>query len=151
MMLKSEPVLPIPLPPLTGKPPQTASACHEALPGPTEVLFTTEERQKILLEAGENVLSSDGRPSQLPINMAAGFMEGREHLKVYRQALMAGLCEGWEVLHQSNQGNSKLQKLEGLQDKSVRELHRSRKKYRGREMKKEKKGEEERKESTAKK
>jgi hypothetical protein len=45
--------------------------------------------------------------------MEAGFTESREHLKVYCQALMVGL-------HQSDQGKRKLQKLGGLQDKSVK-------------------------------
>lgn len=67
-----------------------------------QVLFTTEEKQRILLEARIHVLGSGGRPSLLPGNIDAGFPltrpnwdfntpKGREHLKVHRQALMAGL------------------------------------------------------------
>ena len=36
----------------------------------------------------------DERPSQVLMNMDTGFMEGRERLKVYHQALMAGLVSG---------------------------------------------------------
>ena len=66
-----------------------------------QVLFTTEEKQRIL-EARIHVPGSGGRPSLLPGNIDAGFPltrpnwdfntpKGREHLKVHRQALMAGL------------------------------------------------------------
>ena len=102
---------PTPVHPLTAGLLQAASARSEAPVHPTEVLFTIEKRQRIFLEAGKNLPGVDGRPSQLPIDMDTGFMEGREHLKVYRWSPW-----GWEVLHQSNQGNSKLQKLEGLQE-----------------------------------
>lgn len=61
-----------------------------------------EERQQILLEARKNVHRPDGRPSFLPSEIDAGFPitrpswdynspEGREHLRVYHQTLMAGL------------------------------------------------------------
>ena len=50
--------------------------------------------QRIVLEARKNVPGMDGRPSQMPINMDAGFMEGREHLKVYHQALMGLISVG---------------------------------------------------------
>ncbi|KAG3293000.1 hypothetical protein H1C71_014486 [Ictidomys tridecemlineatus] len=65
-------------------------------------LFTTEEPERILLEARKNILGPDGRPTQLPNIIEAGFplnrsnwdpntFEGREHLSTYRQALVAGL------------------------------------------------------------
>lgn len=66
------------------------------------VLFTTEERECILLEAGKLVPGPDGRPTQLPNLIDERFPlrrptwdastpEGREHLSLYRQTLMAGL------------------------------------------------------------
>ncbi|XP_057349866.1 uncharacterized protein LOC130681252 [Manis pentadactyla] len=69
---------------------------------PLQVLFTTEERERILLEARRNVPGTDGRPSQLPHDIERGFPltrpnwdfnspEGRERLTIYRQALVAGL------------------------------------------------------------
>ena len=62
-----------------------------------QVLFTTEERERILAEA-----RIDGRPTAQPHLMDEGFpllrpnwdfeqVEGRECLRVYRQTLMAGL------------------------------------------------------------
>ncbi|ERE76653.1 neutral cholesterol ester hydrolase 1-like protein [Cricetulus griseus] len=149
-----------------------------------QVLFTTEERQHNLLEARKNVPGPDGRPSLLPDVIEASFpltrpdwdyntAEGRGHLKVYYQTLMAGLrgtarqptnlakvrevVQGptetpaaflerlIEVFHQftpydptseahkatvtvafinqsSRDIRKKLQKLEGLQDKSLRDL-----------------------------
>ncbi|EGV94693.1 Gag polyprotein [Cricetulus griseus] len=67
------------------------------------ILLTTEERQRVLLEARKNVPGPDGRPTQLPneidevfplirptdwdINTAAG----RERHRLYRQTLLAGL------------------------------------------------------------
>ncbi|XP_054565836.1 formin-1-like [Eptesicus fuscus] len=65
-------------------------------------LFTTEERDRILLEARKNVRGLDGRPTQLPNiiddifpltrpNWDPNSSEGREHLSSYRQALVAGL------------------------------------------------------------
>ncbi|XP_057349869.1 formin-1-like [Manis pentadactyla] len=67
-----------------------------------QVLFTTEEKDRILLEARKNVPGVDGRPTQNPAIIEEGFPltrpdwdfntpEGKEHLKVFRQALMAGL------------------------------------------------------------
>ncbi|XP_076415810.1 uncharacterized protein LOC143270295 [Peromyscus maniculatus bairdii] len=67
------------------------------------VLFTTEERERILLEARKLVPRPDGRPTQLPNLIDECFPlrcptwdpnipEGREHLSLYRQTLMAGLC-----------------------------------------------------------
>ncbi|XP_035302986.1 uncharacterized protein LOC113836465 [Cricetulus griseus] len=68
-----------------------------------QTLLTTEERQRVLLEARKNVQGPDGRPTQLPneidevfplirptdwdINTAAG----RERHRLYRQTLLAGL------------------------------------------------------------
>ncbi|KAG3293657.1 hypothetical protein H1C71_036156, partial [Ictidomys tridecemlineatus] len=65
-------------------------------------LFTTEERERILLEARKNILGPDGRPTQLPNIIEADFplnrpnwdpntFEGREHLSTYRRALIVGL------------------------------------------------------------
>lgn len=67
-----------------------------------QVLFTTKEKQWILLEVRKNVLETDGRPFLLPTDTDAGFpltqpdwnystTAGRELLKVYCQALMTGL------------------------------------------------------------
>lgn len=67
-----------------------------------QVLFTIEEKQRILLEVRKNIPVPDGRPSLLPVDMEAGFpltwpnwdfntLEGREHMKVYCHTLMAGL------------------------------------------------------------
>lgn len=67
-----------------------------------QTLFTTEERERILLEARKNVPGADGRPTQLQNEIDMGFpltrpgwdyntAEGRESLKIYRQALVAGL------------------------------------------------------------
>uniref|UniRef100_A0A8C7EYI2 CCHC-type domain-containing protein n=1 Tax=Neovison vison TaxID=452646 RepID=A0A8C7EYI2_NEOVI len=67
-----------------------------------QTLLTTEERQKVFLEARKNVLGDDGRPTQLPNVIDAAFpltrpewnfntAEGRIHLNLYRQLLIAGL------------------------------------------------------------
>lgn len=67
-----------------------------------QVLFTTEERERILLEARKNVPGENGQPTQLQNEIDAGFplnrpnweynsIEGRERLSVYRRALVAGL------------------------------------------------------------
>ena len=67
-----------------------------------QVLFTTEERERILLEARKNVPGPDGTPTNLPNLIDAAFplvrpdwdynsAEGRERLTVYRRALVAGL------------------------------------------------------------
>lgn len=66
-----------------------------------QTLLTTEKRQRVLLEAHKNVPGADGRPTQLPNEIDARFpltrltwdfntSEGREHLRVYCQALAAG-------------------------------------------------------------
>ncbi|KAL6092726.1 hypothetical protein STEG23_000168 [Scotinomys teguina] len=65
-------------------------------------LFTTEERDRILLEARKAVPGRDGRPTQQPDIIDEVFPltrpdwdpndpEGRRHLQLYRQTLMAGL------------------------------------------------------------
>jgi len=67
-----------------------------------QTLFTTEERERILLETKKNVPGADGRPTQLQNEIDMGFpltrpgwdyntAEGRESLKIYHQALVAGL------------------------------------------------------------
>ena len=66
-----------------------------------QVLFTTEEHEQILSEARKNVPGVDGRPTIQPNLIEEGFplvrpnwefkhAEGREHLRVYHQTLMAG-------------------------------------------------------------
>ena len=66
------------------------------------MLFTTEEHKRILSEARKNVPGVDGRPTIQPNLIEEGFplvrpnwdferAKGREHLRVYRQTLMAGL------------------------------------------------------------
>ena len=67
-----------------------------------QVLFTTEECERILSEAQKNVPGVDGRPTTQPNLVDEGFplmwpcwdferAKGRGHLRVYRQTLMAGL------------------------------------------------------------
>lgn len=64
-----------------------------------QVLFTTEEKEKILLRQERTCWGPmDGWPTQLPNEIDAGFPlthpdwgEGREQLTVFRQALVAGL------------------------------------------------------------
>uniref|UniRef100_A0A8C0LZT6 Core shell protein Gag P30 domain-containing protein n=1 Tax=Canis lupus familiaris TaxID=9615 RepID=A0A8C0LZT6_CANLF len=67
-----------------------------------QVLFTTEERERIQAEARKSVLGEDRQPTQNPdlINVAFPLSrptwdynsaEGKERLRVYRQTLMAGL------------------------------------------------------------
>ncbi|XP_053446530.1 uncharacterized protein LOC128585432 [Nycticebus coucang] len=67
-----------------------------------QTLFTTEERERILLEARKNMPGVDGRPTQLPNRIEEAFplsrpdwdyntADGRERLTVYRQTLVAGL------------------------------------------------------------
>jgi hypothetical protein len=67
-----------------------------------KTLFTTEERERILTETRKNVPGDNGLPTTLPnliddrfpLNRPDwdyGTAEGREHLQVYRQNLMAGL------------------------------------------------------------
>jgi hypothetical protein len=66
------------------------------------VLFTTEERERILLEARRNVLGTDGNPTNLPNLIDEAFplacpawdfntAEGREQLTVYRWTLVSGI------------------------------------------------------------
>lgn len=66
------------------------------------MLFTTEERERILSEAQKHVLGVDGRPTMQPHLVEEGFplllpnwdfehTEGRERLRVYRRTLMASL------------------------------------------------------------
>jgi hypothetical protein len=67
-----------------------------------KTLFTTKEWEWILTEARKNVPGNNGRPTTLPnliddrfpLNRPDwdyGISEGREHLQVYHQTLMAGL------------------------------------------------------------
>ncbi|KAM8801045.1 uncharacterized protein V5649_004013 [Rhynchonycteris naso] len=66
------------------------------------ILFTSEERDRILLEARKLVPGPDGRPTQLPNlideafplrrpNWDPNMPEGRQRLLLYRQTLMMGL------------------------------------------------------------
>ena len=67
-----------------------------------QTLFTTEERERILLEARKNVRDEAGRPVQTPAEIDEGFpltrprwdyntASGRERLSNYRRVLVAGL------------------------------------------------------------
>lgn len=67
-----------------------------------QTLLTSEEKQRVLLEARKNVPGDDGRPTQLPNEIDTAFPltrpnwdfatpAGREHLRLYRQLLIAGL------------------------------------------------------------
>ena len=67
-----------------------------------QVLFTTEEWERILSEARKHVPGVDGRPTMQPHLVEEGFLsmqlnwdferaKGRERLQVYGQTLMAGL------------------------------------------------------------
>lgn len=67
-----------------------------------QVLFTTEERERILLEARKNVPGVNGAPTNLPNEIDAGFPldrpnwdynteQGRGRLAGYRRTLVAGL------------------------------------------------------------
>ena len=67
-----------------------------------QVLFTTEEQERILAEAWKRVLGVDRRPTTQPHLVDEEFpllwpnwdferVEGREHLQMYHQTLMAGL------------------------------------------------------------
>ncbi|XP_029422110.1 uncharacterized protein LOC115071346 [Nannospalax galili] len=67
-----------------------------------QVLLTMEEKQRVILEARKHVPGADGKPTQLPNEIEAAFpltrpawdfnkAEGREHLRLYRQVLVAGL------------------------------------------------------------
>uniref|UniRef100_A0A5F9DJT5 Uncharacterized protein n=1 Tax=Oryctolagus cuniculus TaxID=9986 RepID=A0A5F9DJT5_RABIT len=67
-----------------------------------QALLTTEEKQRVILEARKNVLGADGRPTQLPNEIEDVFpltppewdyntVACRERLRVYRQTLLVGL------------------------------------------------------------
>lgn len=67
-----------------------------------QTLFTTEEKERILLEARKNVWDFAGHPVQTPVEIDEGFpltrpkwdyntAQGRERLSNYRRALVAGL------------------------------------------------------------
>ncbi|CAD7677310.1 unnamed protein product [Nyctereutes procyonoides] len=67
-----------------------------------QTLLTTEERQRVYLEARKNVPGADGRATQLPNEIEDVFplvrptwdydtVAGRERLRLYRQVLLAGL------------------------------------------------------------
>ncbi|XP_075802664.1 uncharacterized protein LOC142834259 [Microtus pennsylvanicus] len=67
-----------------------------------QTLLTTEEKQRVLLEARKNIRGANGRPTLLPNEIDAAFPlerpdwdftteEGRNHLILYRQLLVAGL------------------------------------------------------------
>lgn len=69
-----------------------------------QALLTSEERQRVLLEARKQVKGADGRPTLLPNEIDAAFpltrpdwdfatQAGRNHLILYRQLLIAGLHE----------------------------------------------------------
>ncbi|XP_076414026.1 uncharacterized protein LOC143269967 [Peromyscus maniculatus bairdii] len=81
---------------VTHKP--TWEDCQQLL----QTLLTVEEKQRVFLEARKRVPGDDGRPTQLPNIIDAAFPltrpnwdfatpEGREHLRLYRQLLLAGL------------------------------------------------------------
>ena len=70
-----------------------------------QVLFTTEEKERILLEAQKNVPGVNGAPTNLPNEINAGFLlnqpdwnynmaQSKERLAVYRQA---GVQEFWQI------------------------------------------------------
>lgn len=67
-----------------------------------QVLFTTKENEQIPLEDRKNVPGNNGVPTLNPANIDEGFplrrpdwdyneASGKEHLKVYCQALLVGL------------------------------------------------------------
>ncbi|XP_041495450.1 eukaryotic translation initiation factor 3 subunit A-like [Microtus oregoni] len=67
-----------------------------------QALLTSEEQQRVLLEARKEVRGPDGRSTQLPNEIDSAFplerpswdfttVEGRNHLALYRQLLIAGL------------------------------------------------------------
>ncbi|XP_062062402.1 uncharacterized protein LOC133770372 isoform X2 [Lepus europaeus] len=67
-----------------------------------QALLTTEERQRVLMEARKNVPGDNGQPTQLPNEIDAAFpltrpdwdfstAAGRERLRLYRQILLTGL------------------------------------------------------------
>ena len=68
------------------------------------MLFTAKEQERILAEARKWVPGVEGRPPAQPQLVDEGFpllwpnwdferIEGMEHLRVYRQTLMAGLWD----------------------------------------------------------
>ena len=67
-----------------------------------QTLLTSEERQRVFVEARKQVTGDDGRPTQFPNEIDAAFpltrpewdfitLAGRTHLRLYRQLLIAGL------------------------------------------------------------
>lgn len=67
-----------------------------------QILFTTEERERILNDARKVVPGADGNPTSNPVQIELSFpltrpewdfntAEGKERLRVYRQTLMGGL------------------------------------------------------------
>ena len=66
-----------------------------------QTLFTSEEKERVLLEARRNVRGNAGRPVQTPAEIDEGFplmrpqwdykALGRERLSNYHRALVAGL------------------------------------------------------------
>ena len=65
-----------------------------------QMLLTTEEQERILLEARKNIPGANGRPTQLQNEIDMGFpltcpgwnyniAKGRESLKSYRRALVS--------------------------------------------------------------
>ena len=84
--------------PISTGPFPTWDDCQQLL----QVLLTTEEQERILAEKRRRVPGADGIPTAQPHLVDKGFpllqpnwdferVEGREHLRVYRQTLMAGL------------------------------------------------------------
>lgn len=70
-----------------------------------QTLLTTEERQRVFLEARKNVPGNNGRSTQLPNEIDEAFplthpdwdfntMASMERLRLYRQILLAGLPGG---------------------------------------------------------
>ncbi|CAD7684308.1 unnamed protein product [Nyctereutes procyonoides] len=105
-----------------------------------QVLFTTEERERIQVEARKSVLGGDRQPTQNPDLINAAFplshptwdynsAEGKERLRVYRQTLMAGLkaaaCKPTnlaKVYDVAPDIKKKLQRVERLGEKSLQDL-----------------------------
>ncbi|CAD7680251.1 unnamed protein product [Nyctereutes procyonoides] len=103
--------------------------------------LTTEERQRVYLEARKNVPWADGRPTRLPNEIEDVFplvrptwdydtVAGRERLRLYRQVLLAGLKGAGRrptnlakvrAISASDIRN-KLQRLEGLQGYTLQDL-----------------------------
>ncbi|KAL6031340.1 hypothetical protein STEG23_011948 [Scotinomys teguina] len=117
-----------------------------------QTLLTTEERQRVFLEARKNVPGDDGRPTQLPNEIDDAFpltrpnwdfntAAGRDRLRLYRQILLAGLKGAGRrptnlAKAQDRQADiimsfigqsapnirTKLQRLEGLQGYTLQDL-----------------------------